>query len=268
MNSLAVNLLLCAPLLGISLGAAAAELPSGDEIARRINARDDGQWVSRNLTMELTDRRGKTRVRNTRGFRRYYGEERRTVLFYLSPTNIKDTAFLTYDYPDESVDDDQWLYLPAARKVRRISASDRGDYFLGTDFTYEDIKLESKVSLVDYRRKTLGMEVVDGHETYLVESLPVSDAVARELGYSKVVSYVDTGIWMNRKGEYWDVAGNKLKTIHIKDIRQVDGIWTAHRLEVENHKTGHHTVFQFSDVDYEAEVDDALFSQQALRRGL
>jgi len=243
-------------------------LLSGDEIAKRINARDEGEAVSRTLTMELIDRRGKKRVRETKSFRKYYGEEKRTVIFYKSPKNIKDTAFLTYDYPDPDRDDNQWLYLPALRKVRRISASDRGDYFLGTDFTYEDIKKETKVSIEDYTRKTLGEGTINGHRCYIVEAIPVNKKVAKELGYSRVLQWVDGEIWMVRKSDFWDVRGNQLKTTHISDIRQVQGIWTGHKLEVENHKTGHKTIFTFSDVDYEGKVKDDIFTERALRRGI
>ncbi len=87
------------------------------------------------------------------------------------------------------------------------------------------------------------------------------------LGYSRVVRYVDAEIWMTRKVEMWDIRGNQLKTIHISDIREVQGIWTAHRMEVENHKTGHRTIFTFADVDYETGVPDDVFTQRALRRG-
>ena len=245
----------------------AADLPDGDEIALRINAREEGLSVSRTLLMELTDKRGKTRVRKTRGFRKYFGEDKRTVIYYLSPKNVKDTAFLTYDYAKVSRDDDQWLYLPAMRKVRRISASDRGDYFLGTDFTYEDIKKETKVSLEDYTRLTMGEEVIDGHRSVIVESTPVDEDTARELGYSKVRQWVDAEIWMVRKAVFYDVRGKLLKTIHTRDIRKVQGIWTAHVLEVENHKTRHSTKFTFSDIDYQTEISDGLFTEQALRRG-
>lgn len=241
--------------------------PTGDEIVQRVNARDEGEAVSRTLVMELIDRRGKKRVRETRGFRKYYGEEKRTVIFYLSPKNIKRTAFLTYDYPEADRNDDQWLYLPAMRKVRRISASDRGDYFLGTDFTYEDIKKETKVSFEDYLRTTIGEEKVDGHRTYKMEQIPVNKKIAKELGYGRVVSWVDPEIWIIRKSEFWDVRGNHLKTLHIKEIRKVQDIWTAHRLEVRNHKTGHRTIFTFSDVDYQTGVKDDLFTERALRRG-
>ena len=247
--------------------AAAEALPAGDEIARRINARNEGEVVSRFVTMAMTDRGGTERVRETKSFRKYFGKEKRVVIFYLSPANIKDTAFLTYDYPEADRDDDQWLYLPAARKVRRISASDRGDYFLGTDFTYEDIRKETKVGIEDYAWKTLGEEMIDGHRCFLVEQIPVNEKTANELGYGKVQSWVDAEIWMMRQAKFWDVAGNPLKTSQFKDIKPIQDIWTAHQLISENHKTGHKTVFTFKDVDYGRNVKDEIFTEDALRRG-
>ncbi len=248
--------------------ATAADWPSGDEIAQKINARDEGTAVSRTLKMEMIDKHGKKRERLTRAMRKYYGDEKRSVIFYQSPKSIKDTAFLTYDYADPKRDDDQWLYLPAMRKVRRISASDRGDYFLGTDLTYDEIKLESRVAVADYNRKTVGEDNVDGHHCLLVENLPVNDQVAEELGYSKVEQCVDDQIWIVRRAKAWDLRGNLLKTSHFKDIRQVQGIWTWHLIEVVNHKSNHRTRFIFSDVDYQSGVDDQLFTQNAIQRGI
>ncbi len=244
-----------------------SDLPSADDIVARINSRDDGQQVSRVLKMELVDRRGKSRVRETMGYRRYFGDEKRTVLFYQSPANVKGTGFLTYDYPRAETDDDQWLYLPALRKVRRISASDRGDYFLGTDFTYEDIKKETKIAIEDYTFSTLGTEEVDGHLTYLLEGTPINSETAEELGYSRVLWRIDPEIWMSRKIEMWDVNGNSLKTLRNEDIENIQGIWTTLKLTAVNHKTGHLTIFTFSEVDYQAPVDDSMFEQRALRRG-
>ena len=73
---------------------------------------------------------------------------------------------------------------------------------------------------------------------------------------------------MVRKSEFWDVRGKTLKTIQSKEIRLVQGIWTSHRIEAENHKTKHKTIFIFSDVDYQSEVKDDIFTERALRRGL
>jgi len=259
-------------LLGTSTGVQAQESAAIDmtarEIMQQVLDREDGVQVSRTLTMELTDRRGKTRKRVTRGYRKYFGDDKRTVLFYLSPANIKDTGFLTHDYSDSQRDDDQWLYLPAARKIRRISASDRGDYFLGTDFSYEDIKNENKPNLSDYNHSRKGTEVVDGVETVVIEGIPVSEEVSRELGYGRVLSYVDPNIWVVRKSEFWDIKSNPLKVVRNSDIQLVDNIWTSHRISAENFKTGHKTIFTFTDIDYQTAIADKWFESRQLKRGL
>ncbi len=245
----------------------AAELPEGQWVAEQINEVDEGEVRYSKVSMTLTDKRGKERVREAVIYRKYYGEEKRTVLFYLSPRNVRDTAFLTYDYPQVDVDDDQWLYLPALRKSRRISASDRGDYFLGTDLTYEDMKKEGKFDLDDYRFQTKGYEAIDSQSRLVLEATPVDEETARELGYGKVKAWVDPKNWVIMKAQYWDTSLNPLKTLVLDDVRQVDGIWTRHYLRVENHKTGHSTQWHIADVDYATELGDQLFSRNALKRG-
>ena len=243
-------------------------LPSGISIADKTHARNEGISMSRTLIMELKDKRGKVRVRETTSLRKYIGNEKRLVIFYQTPKSVMGTAFLTYDYPDPSIDDDQWLYMPALRKTRRISAANRGDYFLGTDLTYEDIKLETRISRDDYNYKTVGKETIDGQETYILEGTPKTKKIAKELGYSKVKLWVDAKIWMLRKAESWDVAGNHLKTTEIRDIRQVQDIWTYHQIFVKNHKTNHETIFRISDIDYKTVLNDDVFTKETLVNGL
>jgi hypothetical protein len=242
--------------------------PAGIDVARKINARDEGLQLSRTVDIELMDKSGKTRNRTTRGFRRAFGDERRLVVFYEEPKSVEGTAFLTRDYPERDRDDDQWLYLPASGKVRRVATADRGAYFLETDFTYDDLTRDTKVNVDDYNWKTIGFEQYDGRPCYVVESIPVDAVTAKELGYGRLVSYVDSEIFIIRKVEYSDPSGNPLKTFRASDIRQVQGIWTPHRLEVENQKTGHRTVFAVTNVDYKQAVRDDLFEQRALPRGL
>lgn len=245
----------------------ASELPSGEKIIQLINQQEDGESVSQRIKMTLIDKRGKKRERETLGFRKYFGEEKRTILFYSAPSNVKGTAFLTYDYPDKSKDDDQWLYLPALRKVRRISASDRGDYFLGTDFSYDDIKNERKVDAQDYDFKTLHQDDSSGQFIYQVEATPKTAAIAEELGYGKVVFSVRADIWMIIAADYSDLKGQPLKTLKAEDIRQIDGIWTRHKLTVHNLKTGHSSIFSVSDVDYRTNIKDSLFTDRAMKKG-
>jgi outer membrane lipoprotein-sorting protein len=252
-----------APLFCIS-----QSLPSGDEIAEKINARDEGKQMVQDFSMELIDKAGKTQSRDTKIFRKDYKDQRKSIVIYSNPSTVKGTGFMSFDYSATNKDDDQWLYLPALRKTRRISASNRGDYFLGTDFTYEDIKLGSKVSISDYKRKTLKEETIDGHKCYLVESTPVNEKIAKELGYSKVHQWVDAQIWLIRKAQYWDVGGNLLKTTLITDVKQVQGIWTIHKLRAENHKTNHKTNILFKNVNYQVNVSDNLFTEESLERGV
>lgn len=254
------------------LGAGAAraaepELPSGDEIVRRINARDDGHAVSRTLAMELVDRGGATRTRVTRSFRRDFGDERRSVLFFVDPPNVKGTAFLAHDFADPTRDDDHWLYLPALRKSRRVASSERGRAFLGTDFSYEELKKETRLEAGDFHWRTAGAEVVDGHRCLVVEGLAVDEATARELGYGRVLLRVDAEIWMLRLVEFWTPAGAPHKTVRLLDVRQVQGIWTPHRIEAVSQESGHRTNLVFGEVDYRAEVPEDLFTEDALRRG-
>lgn len=248
--------------------ARAAELPSAEEIMKKVHERDEGKCVTRDLELSLTARSGATRKQETRGFRCYFGQEKRSVIFYTGPANIEGTAFLTYDYPESEKDDDQWLYLPALRKVRRISSSNRGDYFLGTDLTYEEIKKENKVELNDYHFTALGTEEVAGKQTLLVEGKPVDQDTAKELGYGRVLWRIDPEIWLPLKVEFWDLNDNPLKVVHNREIQEVDGVWTATEIHAENHKTGHSTLMRFSNIDYKTPVRDYRFEQRMLRRGL
>ncbi|WP_298534918.1 outer membrane lipoprotein-sorting protein [uncultured Algibacter sp.] len=252
----------------VTIGTNAQNLPSGQSIAKKTHERNEGISMKRKLTMELKDKRGKIRIRETISLRKYYGKEKRLAIFYETPRSVQGTAFLTFDYPEPSVDDDQWLYMPALRKTRRISAANRGDYFLGTDLTYEDIKLETRISLDDYNYKTLGKETIEGQACFIVEGTPVSEEIAKELGYGKVKFWVDAKIWMLRKAESWDVAKNHLKTIQIKDVKEVQGIWTYHKIVVKNHKTGHETIFLNSDIDYKTNISDDTFTKESLINGL
>ena len=255
--------------VGVLVSAAiASDYPTGVELIERVNALDEGTHVTRNLHMKMIDRRKKERERHTVSLRKYFGDDKKTIIFYTSPSNVKDTAFLTFDYKDESADDDQWLYLPAMRKVRRISSSDRGDYFLGTDFTYEDIKKEGKIAPNDYGFTTIAQETIDGVNTYKVEAITINNKTAKELGHSKVIIWVDPEINLIRKSSYFDLKGNELKTITTGDIRQIDGIWTRHILDVQNHKTGHRSIFTFSEVDYITPVANRMFTKQSLKKGL
>jgi len=239
--------------------------PSGLAIMQAVDNRDDGDDLSETMTQTLIDRNGNQRVRHMVSFRKDYGKDKKMIVFFTEPANIRDTALLTFDYDDPAKDDDQWLYLPALKKVRRISAADRGDYFMGTDFTFEDMKQTPE--LTDYHWRLLGSAEVDGHDCWKVEGVPVSDEVMRELGYSRIVQYVRKDIDMTVRVDYWDQAGRELKHLHVSALKQIQGIWSPLKVEMDNVQSHHRTILEFADQRYNTGLKNRLFTQRALKRG-
>ncbi len=112
---------------------------SGREIMEKVNARDEGDRSKGEMEMILIDKKGKKRIRKLKTFGRKNGKDNLSLMFFLSPADVKNTGFLTYDYNESGKDDDQWLYLPALRKTKRIVAGDKSGSFMGSDLNYSDM---------------------------------------------------------------------------------------------------------------------------------
>ncbi|MDQ7003815.1 MAG: outer membrane lipoprotein-sorting protein [Ghiorsea sp.] len=251
--------------LAFSAPVYASEPTTGLEIMKLVEARDDGNDLIQKMTQRLIDKRGSVRERQMISFRKDYGLDSKSVSYFLSPANVRDTAMLTWDYADEAKDDDQWLYLPALKKVRRISSSDRGDYFMGTDFTFEDIK--STPELGDYNWTLQGSEVLDGQDVWVVDAEPKTKELIKNLGYSKVRYAVRKDIYMYIKVDFWDRKGRELKHLISTGITQVDGIWTATGGLMTNVQTNHKTELLLSEHQYNTGLSDRLFTERMIKRG-
>jgi len=243
----------------------AAEPTTGLEVMKRVQARDDGDDLKQKMIQRLIDKRGNVRERQIISFSKDYGLDSKSISYFLSPANVRDTAMLTWDYADENKDDDQWLYLPALKKVRRISSADRGDYFMGTDFTFEDIKQTPELG--DYNWTLLGSEQLDGHDVWVVQAIPKTKQLMKDLGYAKVVYYVRKDIDMYIKVDFWDTKGRELKHLVSTDIQKIDGIWTAMGGVMTNVQTQHKTELIFSEHAYNTGLSDRLFTERMMKRG-
>ncbi len=238
---------------------------SGLEVMSRVDNRDDGDDLIQKIHQKLIDKRGNIREREMVSFRKDYGKDNKSISYFLSPANIRDTALLTWDYDGIEKDDDQWLYLPALKKVRRISSSDRGDYFMGTDFTFEDIKQTPE--LEDYNWTLAGSETIDGHDCWVVVGEPRTDALKKNLGYSKTRGLIRKDINMTIRTDYWDRKAQLLKHFRATELKQIDGIWTATIMVMENIQTKHYTEMTFTDQKYNTGLSDRMFSERMLKRG-
>ena len=224
--------------------------------------------MSRIIDIKLTNRKGRSKMRRALVFKENREQARYTRITYVEPKAIRNTAFLSHDFHDEAGSDNRWFYMPATRKVRRIPAADRGDYFLGTDFTYEDIQSELKFNLEDYDFKYEKSERTDHSLLHHMSGIPVSRKVAKELGYGSFEAIIDEATWMPTKVVFAGLDNKPLKTIFVDAVEQIDGIWTATSIRAVNHKTGHQTHFQFNDTSFQDDLDDNYFDPPALTRGL
>lgn len=123
--------------------AATAFAQTGKEIAQRVKDRPDGDTRKTEMVMKLINKRGSVRERKLISYSIDVGKDkkdRKLMMFFQYPGDVKGTGFLTWDYDEIGKDDDKWLYLPAMKKTRRISGSSaKKDYFMGSDFTYDDM---------------------------------------------------------------------------------------------------------------------------------
>ena len=246
----------------------AADEPFAREIMTKVEARDDGDKMTSNMKMLLIDKRGNQRVRELRRFVKDVGKDTHSLIFFLHPSDVKDTGFLTYDYDDAARDDDQWLYLPALRKSKRIASSDKSGSFMGSDFSYSD--MTSRV-LEDYDFKLLKESKVADKKVWLIEAKPRSSEVIKETGYTKSVLFVRQDNFFVVRAIHWQKEGNKLKYLDVKNLELIDGIWFAtetHMTTKKGKQTQHKTILHFNDVRFNQDMDESLFTVRRLEKGL
>ncbi len=247
---------------------AAGDDPRAREIMQKVHDRDDGDTAVVDQEMILKDKRGKERVRRIRTFEKDFGKDSHRIMFFQEPPDVKDTAFLTYDYDDGKRDDDQWLYLPALKKVKRIASSEKDASFMGSDFTYGDM---TKQELSKYLYQLLGEKEIEGQKAWIIQVDPASPEVVEEFGYTKSVVCIRQDNYLMVEGEFWLEKGDKVKTFHAPDIRVIDGVWTAMEMRMETRQGDrviHSTVFKTLDVKYNQPMEDEMFTTRRMEKGL
>jgi hypothetical protein len=260
-----------AAFLGAVTGAfappACADDAKAREIMKKVNDRDDGDNQTADMEMVLIDKAGNQRVRTLKRSSKDQGKDALSLIFFVSPADVKDTGFLTYDYDAPGKDDDQWLYLPALRKTKRIASEDKSGSFMGSDFNYSDMT-KPDLEKYDY---TLKREVdVDGQKTWEIESVPRTEATAGETGYSKSVAWIRQDNYVAIRAVRWVFKSKRMKFLRIKKLEKIDGIWTPLELEMDardGKETGHKTVLTFKNIRYNQPLAEELFTVRQLEKG-
>lgn len=240
---------------------------SVDAIVTKVDTRDDGDNGVGTMKMILIDKNKNQRVRDMKKYSKDFGEDIYSAIFFLSPSDVKNTAFLTYDYDDGAKDDDQWLYLPALKKSKRIASSDKSSSFMGSDFSYSDM---TSRDIKDYNYKLVKESKVGSQKVWIIESIPKTQEVIDETGYTKSYIFVNQDNFVVVRALHYLVDG-KRKYMDVKKLEKIDGIWVATEIEMKTKKgkqTLHTTILQFNDVKFNQDLSEKFFTVRQIEKGL
>ena len=233
---------------------------TAEEISTRVYNSETQQSMHSLVKMDLVDKDGTVSTRYVEQWSyKYEGELEKNVIVFHAPASIKGTRFLQVEYEDR--DDDQWIFLPALKKVRRIAAQEGGKSFMGTDFSYHDMK---RRSVEKYHHEIVREEQLDGYDCYVLKIWAKDPS---DSDYAYLLRWVPKDIWVPIKVELYNKKDELEKVGVSKNLKKVQDHWTAIYSEMENVKNGHKTTLEFKKLAYDEEINEGLFTTQFLKTG-
>jgi len=263
---------LCLLATAIAMLAAIAELRSAfaeapEEKGLRLAVEADQDDVgfgdsAAQMIMVLRNKQGETSERHFRnGTLEVQGDGDKSIAIFDRPPDIDGTALLTFTHKTGS--DDQWLYLPALKRVKRISSSNKSGSFVGSEFAYEDL---SSQEVEKYTYKWLAEEACPGAAELacnVIERYPTDE----DSGYLRQILWMDQAEYRVHKIDFYDRKDSLLKTLILSDYHEYLGRhWRPHKLSMVNHQTGKNTDLDVLEMTFKQGLSDRDFDQKALER--
>jgi hypothetical protein len=258
-------------LAGVLFAGAGASAENARALLDRRKQLDDTtrHWDDREQHVHLTlEKKGGAGQERTVSIyeRRLPQREEQALLFFEAPASIKGVGFLSFSHPGRP--DEQWLYLPALKRVRQIASSQsaRSESFVGTDLSFHDLDVLQDMtswSESDAPSTLLGEEEIAGVPTYRIELKPERDDVY----YPRIVLWLGRDDLVMRRAEFFTTGAEPLKRIAQSDVRTVDGIPVAYHTEAQTLARGSRTVMRVEQIRFNQHLEDDLFTQRALTRG-
>jgi len=232
----------------------------GLAIAKEADRRDNG-WgdQSANLKMILRNRNGKESLREIRSKTlEVDGDGDKALSIFDDPRDVKGTAFLSFTHALKP--DDQWLYLPALKRIKRISSSNKSGPFMGSEFAFEDL---SSQEIEKYTYKFLTDEKIDGNDTFVIERKPAY----KHSGYTRLITWMDKVMYKPVKIEFYDRKNKLLKTLTFSGYKQYEGkFWRPTGMHMINHQTRKSTELTWSNYQFNTGLKDSDFDRNSLKR--
>lgn len=233
----------------------------GLRIAKEADLKDTGfKDQTANMKMILRNRAGNSSTRQIRiKTLEVKGDGDKTISFFDSPADVKGTTMLTYTHGLKA--DDQWLFLPALRRVKRINSKNKSGPFMGSEFAFEDLGSQEveKYTYNYLRQEPCGK----GWTCHVIERKPAY----KFSGYSKQIAWLDSKEYRPVKVEYYDRKNSKLKTLTSSGFKQYLGrYWRPASMVMQNHQTGKSTTLAWSNYKFRTGLTDRDFNKNTLKR--
>jgi len=261
MNVLKKRVLLAMTLMVVPFLAVAQAEITGLKVIENVYKRPVGDDMLGDLTMTLTNSRGEDRVRKIKQFTKDLGAIEKKIMFFQYPADVRNTSFMTWGYDEAGRDDDQWIYLPALKKVKRISSDSKSNYFMGSDFTYDDLGDRHPTDDV---HKLLREETIAGNPCYVVESIPKDE----EYMYSRTLTWIMKDTWIGLKKEFYDEDGDLLKILTVKKYEKFSGLWIILQSQMVNTQKKHTTNMELKNVKINSGIATNKFTVRMMKRGI
>ena len=255
-----ISTILLSPLLAHAKTAEASDTERGLAIAIEADKRDTGfQDFTANMVMELRNKQGDVSTRTIRlKTLEVTGDGDKSMSIFDQPADVKGTAFLTFSHAIKP--DEQWLYLPALKRVKRINSKNKSGPFMGSEFAYEDLASQE---VEKYTYKYIRDEELNGVACFVLERYPAYE----HSGYTKQLAWINNDRYVAEKIEFYDRKNDLLKTLSNSGYKQyLDQYWRPEVMLMENHQTGKSTVLTWQDYQFKNGLDDKDFSRNSLKR--
>jgi len=237
-----------------------AEEQKGLDISLEAKKRDIG-WKdsTADMLMVLRNKQGQESTREIKiKSLEVLKDGDKSLTIFNKPRDVKGTAFLSFSHPVES--DEQWLFLPALKRVKRISSRNKSGPFMGSEFAFEDL---SSFEVEKYTYKYLGVEEVNGLTNFKVEQIPVDE----NSGYTRRIVWIDTIEYRAHKIDFYDRKNSLLKTLTFTGYKQyLAKHWRADKQAMLNHQNGKSTELKWSNYAFKTGLTDSDFNKNSLKR--
>lgn len=245
----------------LALTCSLATAQTGEEIMRKADKANRSRDERSVIEMILEAKNGQRQQRSLEvlGSTDQDGDDDKALMRFLTPPKIRGTAVLTIEKTGSP--DDQHIYLPALKKSKRVASGQRTNRFAGTDFTFEDLRSEN---FEEYTYKRLDDAKDGDRDCWVVEATAKPDT---ESGYSKRIMWVDKERLTIPRCEFYNMRGEKQKTLRLLDFNKEEGLWRSRGSIMEDHLRGSKTVWRTKEREINPGLDDGVFTTRSLERG-